>query len=101
MYVGNLPQKAFYDLDFLKFFTTKGYKIQKAKVVIDKHSGKPKGFGFLTFYSRTDAEKCIDEMNNHEIQGVAIRMQPQFGKEELKFDEKANILIKNLDKEVT
>ena len=40
-------------------------------------------------------------MNNHEIQGVAIRMQPQFGKEELKFDEKANILIKNLDKEVT
>ena len=29
-------------------------------------------------------------------------MQPQFAKEELKqFDEKANILVKNLDKEVS
>ena len=101
VYVGNLPQKAFYDLDFLKFFTTKGYKIQKAKVIIDKHSGRPKGFGFLTFYSKIDAEKCIEEMNNHEIQGMPIRMQPEFQKEELKFDERANVLVKNLDKEVT
>lgn len=28
-------------------------------------------------------------------------MQPQFQKDELKFDERANVLIKNLDKEVT
>ena len=62
--MGNLPTKAFYDLDFLKFFTTKKYKIQKAKVIVDRDSGKPKGYGFLTFYSKDEAEKCIAEMNN-------------------------------------
>ena len=101
VYVGNLPQKAFYDLDLQKFFTTKGYKILKAKVVINQQTGQPKGFGFLTFYTKEEAEKCINEMNNQEIQGQAIRMQPEFKKENRQFDENANILIKNLDKDIT
>ena len=65
--MGNLPDKAFYDLDFLKFFTTKGYKIQKAKVIVDNQTGKPKGFGFLTFYDEKEATRCMEQMNNHEI----------------------------------
>ena len=40
-------------------------------------------------------------MNNQEIQGQAIRMQPEFKKENRQFDENANILIKNLDKDIT
>lgn len=40
-------------------------------------------------------------MNNQEIHGQAIRMQPEFKKENRQFDENANILIKNLDKDIT
>lgn len=52
LYVGNLPSKNFYDLDLHNYFTTRGYKLQKSKVVIDKVTKKPKGYGYLRFFTQ-------------------------------------------------
>ena len=74
VYVGNLPTQSFYDLDLYKMFSSKGYKVQKSKVVLDKQSSKPKGYGYLTFYTQEEADRCIAEMNNTIVDGQAIRL---------------------------
>ena len=35
LYVSGLPAQNFLDLDFFKFFTSKGYKVKNARVVVD------------------------------------------------------------------
>lgn len=47
LHVSNLPKENFFDLDFYKFFTSKGYKLKSAKVVIQNKTGKPAGYGYL------------------------------------------------------
>lgn len=65
VYVGNLP-KDFYDLDFLQFFKSRGYKVLYAKVITknDPVSKVQKRFGFLQFTSLEEATRCQQEMNN-------------------------------------
>ena len=101
VYVGNLPTQSFYDLDLHKFFSSRGYKVSRSKVVLDKNTSKPRGYGYLTFYTQEEADRCIKEMNNQMMQGQAIRLSHQYQRGESKYDEKANILIKNIDKDVT
>jgi RNA recognition motif-containing protein len=102
VYVGNLPTSSFYDLDLYKFFSSRGYKLSKSKVVLDKNTSKPKGYGYLTFYSQAEADRCMQEMNNTVLEGQAIRLYSKVKRDEVtKFDEKANILIKNIDKDAT
>lgn len=49
LYISNLPKENFFDLDFYKFFTNKGYKVKNAKVVIDSKTNKSRGYGYLQF----------------------------------------------------
>lgn len=51
IYVGNLPEENFYDLDLFKYFASKGYKVHKSKVVLDKKTCKPLGYGYLSFFT--------------------------------------------------
>ena len=63
LYVGNLSDKTF-DLDLLKFFTSRNYKVASAKVMFDNETKRSKGFGYLNFYLQEEAIRCMDEMNN-------------------------------------
>lgn len=101
VYVGNLPTQSFYDLDLYKYFSSRGYKVVKSKVVLDKNTSKPRGYGYLSFYTQAEADRCIEEMNNKILDGNAIRLSMQINKGDSKYDEKANILIKNVDKEAS
>lgn len=71
-----MPTENFYDLDFYKYFTSRGYKASKAKVALDKKTSKPRGFGFLTFYTQEEADRCLKEMNNSTVEGHAVRLVP-------------------------
>jgi len=97
--VSNLPRENFFDLDFYKLLQSKGYKVMNAKVVLHKSTGKPLGYGYLQFYSKDEAERCLTEMNNFVLQGLPLRIvhsQPK-----LDYDEKANLLVKNIVKEIS
>jgi RNA recognition motif-containing protein len=59
LYVSNLPKENFFDLDFYKFFTNKGYKVKNAKVVIDSKTNKSRGYGYLQFVQKEEAERCL------------------------------------------
>jgi RNA recognition motif-containing protein len=46
--------------------------IVDAKVIMDKYSGKSKGFGFVEFANEEDAKKAIAAMNEKEVDGRKI-----------------------------
>lgn len=99
LYVSNLPKENFFDLDFYKLFTSQGYKVMKAKVVLHKKTSKPLGYGYLQFISKDEAERCLRERNNYVLNGQALRIVHSVSK--LQYNEKANLLVKNLDKEIS
>ena len=99
LYVSNLPKENFLDLDFYKFFTSKGYKVKNAKIVIDTKTNKSRGYGYLQFVDQSEADRCLREMNNQTLMGLALRIvksesNPSFNKE-------SNLLVKNISQDVT
>ena len=99
LYISNLPKESFFDLDLYKFFNSKGYRVKNAKVVLHKKSGKSLGYGYLQFNSKEESERCLNEMNNTLLNGLPLRIVNSVPKVE--YNEKANLLIKNIDKEIT
>ncbi|KAI3706574.1 hypothetical protein L6452_24406 [Arctium lappa] len=45
-----------------------------AKVIYEKHSGRSRGFGFVTFSSGEAAEAALSAMNGKEIEGRPLRL---------------------------
>jgi polyadenylate-binding protein len=101
LYVGNLPKENFFDLDFFKFFTNKGYNVKSAKVVLDSKTQKSRGYGYLQFVSKGEADKCRDAMNNFMFHNQPLRIVDSISNPKDQFKEAANILVKNIDKEVS
>jgi len=66
--------------------------------MFDRETKKSKCFGYLNFYTAEEAERCLEEMNNAIIDNRAIVLNK---KKDVDFDNKANVLIKNLPKEMT
>ncbi|OIW13178.1 hypothetical protein TanjilG_17534 [Lupinus angustifolius] len=57
-------------------------KLIEAKVVVDKLSGRSRGFGFVTFDEKKAMEDAIDAMNGVDLDGRTItvdKAQPQQG----------------------
>jgi cold-inducible RNA-binding protein len=49
-------------------------EITEAKVIADRHSGRSRGFGFVTFAEDEAADTAIAEMNDKEIDGRPIKV---------------------------
>ena len=47
-------------------------EVTSAKIIIDKYSGKSKGFGFVEMPNDEEAKKAIKELNGAEVQGRNI-----------------------------
>jgi heterogeneous nuclear ribonucleoprotein G len=72
VYVGNLPFSVGYE-ELKKLFEEFG-EITDASIISDKFSGRSKGFGFVTFATKQQAEKAVAEMNEKEIQGRNLKV---------------------------
>lgn len=72
LYVGNLPY-AIDDAKLGDLFKEFGDVIE-AKVIIDKYSGKSKGFGFVTMKDDEMAQKAIEAMNDKDIEGRKVKV---------------------------
>ena len=57
LYVGNLPY-SFSDSDMQQAFGQFG-SVSSAKVMMDRDTGRSKGFGFVCFCNREDKEKAL------------------------------------------
>lgn len=72
LYVGQLAYAV--DSESLgEFFAGVG-QVTSAKVIMDRDSGRSKGFGFVEMASDSDAQKAIDALNGKELMGRAINV---------------------------
>ena len=72
LYVGNLSYQvddASLHAEFSKFGT-----VDSARVIMDRDSGRSKGFGFVEMGSDDDAEKAISGLNGKDFSGRAINV---------------------------
>jgi RNA recognition motif-containing protein len=49
-------------------------KIEDATVILDRSTGRSRGFGFVTFESAADAANAIKEMNGKELDGRVLKV---------------------------
>lgn len=72
IYVGNLPYDVT-DNDLQQFFSKYG-TVTSARVVMDRATGRAKGFGFVEMNDRAEAEKAIASTNGTELNGRPLRV---------------------------
>ena len=70
LYVGNLPYKAT-DEDLMALFSTIG-DVASARVMRDMATGRARGFGFVEMTTDEAAQKAIEKLHQHEMDGRAI-----------------------------
>ena len=72
IYVGNLMfdvSEATLREAFEEFGT-----VTEVRLIMDKYSGKSKGFGFIEMPDKAEAEKAMAEMNGKEFEGRALNV---------------------------
>ena len=72
LYVGNLPY-SMTDESLKELFTHSG-EVTEAKVIMDKFSGRSKGFGFVTMADEAQAQKAISDMDSKDIEGRQVHV---------------------------
>ena len=70
IYVGNLSYRMT-DEDLGKLFSTYG-QVSENKVVIDKATGRSKGFGFVEMPNQAEGDEAIKQLDGKEIEGRNI-----------------------------
>lgn len=71
IYVGNLPFSAT-EAEVRKLFEQYG-SVQSVKLVNDRETGRPRGFGFVDMPS-SDAQKAIEHTNGMDMGGRPLRV---------------------------
>ena len=70
LYVGNLSY-AMRDDDLQQQFSEYG-QVASAKVMMDRDTGRSKGFGFVEMVSAADAQSAIEGLNGQSVGGRAL-----------------------------
>ncbi|OGP70503.1 MAG: RNA-binding protein [Deltaproteobacteria bacterium RBG_13_60_28] len=72
LYVGNLPfQLTEEELNAL--FAEAG-EVLSAKIITDRHTGQPRGFGFVEMASKAEGEKAISLIDGRTVAGRALKV---------------------------
>ncbi len=70
IYVGNLPFSA--TSESLNEMFAKFGTVQSAKIVMDRDTGRSKGFGFVEMSSDSEAQAAIEKLNGQDNGGRAL-----------------------------
>lgn len=80
LYVGNLAY-GITDGDLDKMFAAHG-TVRSAQVIMDRDTGRSKGFGFVEMNSDQEAQAAITALNGKEFEGRALTVNEARPKEE-------------------
>ncbi len=72
IYVGNLPYRL--DEDELRSAFAAFGEVSLVKIVMDRETGKSKGFGFVEMPVQADAEEAIKQLNGSDLKGRSLRV---------------------------
>ncbi|MEI7013449.1 RNA recognition motif domain-containing protein [Leptospira licerasiae] len=70
LFVGGLSWSTT-DLTLRQVFETHG-AIQEANIVVDRETGRSRGFGFVTFVDQSSANAAVSELNGKDLDGRNI-----------------------------
>jgi RNA recognition motif-containing protein len=80
IYVGNLPWSV-KDDELRNLFSEFG-DVSAANVIMDKFSGRSRGFGFVEMPNSDHAESAIKSLNEKEVEGRSLRVNEAKPREE-------------------
>ena len=70
LFVGSLPYE-FSDEDLRELFADFG-EVLSAKVILDRETGRSRGFGFVELSSHSEGKEAIDSLNESNVGGRSI-----------------------------
>jgi RNA recognition motif-containing protein len=79
LYVGNLPY-TMSDSDLQQLFQEHG-TVQSAQVIMDRDTGRSKGFGFVEMGSDSEAQAAIAALNGKDVNGRPLTVNEARPKE--------------------
>ncbi len=85
LYVGNLPYSA-KEESLSAHFSSAG-SVASVKIIIDRETGRSKGFGFVEMESEDGAQNAVSQLDGQEFEGRSLRVseakpqpeKPSFG----------------------
>jgi len=72
IYVGNLPREATEE-DLQKAFEAFG-QVTSVKIITDKFTGDPRGFGFVEMSNNSEAQSAISGLDGKDLKGSNLRV---------------------------
>ena len=73
LYVGNLSYNVT-EPELKDVFGESGRNVKEVKVVLDRDTGRPRGFAFVEMTTDAEAAQAIETLNGREIQGRPINV---------------------------
>ncbi len=72
LYVGNLPYSA--TEDGLKTHFSSAGSVASVKIIMDRETGRSKGFGFVEMESDDGASSAVSQLDGQEYEGRSLRV---------------------------
>ncbi len=72
MFVGNFSWNLGEE-DMRELFASYG-ELEEVKLIMDRMTGRSKGFGFVKFVNDDDAARALEELNDKEVDGREIKV---------------------------
>ena len=73
LYIGNLPFTTTEE-ELRTLFSNGGRTVRDVKIMVDRETGRSRGFGFVTMGSDSEAQQAAQAMNGQNVGGRAIRV---------------------------
>ena len=73
LYVGNLSYNVT-EPELQQVFGENGRNVKEVKVVLDRDTGRPRGFAFVVMTTDAEAAAAIETLNGRDIQGRPIHV---------------------------
>jgi RNA recognition motif-containing protein len=70
LYVGNLPMEMS-ETELKDLFSEAGH-VASAKIITDRQTGQPRGFGFVEMETKLEGQKAISMLNGREVEGRVL-----------------------------
>ena len=72
VFIGNIPYDTTEE-QLMSLFSTVG-PVQSLRLVFDRETGKPKGYGFCEYQDTETARSCVRNLSNYELNGRNLRL---------------------------
>ena len=80
IYVGNIPYNSSEE-DLSNLFAEYG-TVSSVKIIINKHTGRSKGFGFVEMANEAEGDKAVESLDGYDMGGRNLRVDKAKEREE-------------------